>query len=147
MAVWDDNEELLKTAIRREKRYTKKRPFSEQPLTTEEFSKKYWLDGEQPYQYHGMRIEDGRDETEQLIINNVREIRNQLQKWRKWTGERNGELLEQIEAAQKETAQIKKQVKILSMICAALVGLLAISSGRTRRDRRSTQNHGFSRTS
>lgn len=147
MAVWDDNEDVLKKAIRREKRYEKKRPFSETPLTREEFSKKYWLDGEQPYQYHGMRIEDGRDETEQLIVNNVREIRNQFQKWRKWTGQRNGELAEQIEAAQKETAQVKKQVKILSMICAALVGLLAISSGRTRRDRRSTRNHGFFRTS
>ena len=147
MAVWDDTEELLKKEIRREKRYEKKRPFSETPLTREEFSKKYWLDGEQPYQFHGMRIEDGRDETEQLIINNVREIRNQFQKWRKWTGERNGELAEQIEAAQKETAQVKKQVKILSMICAALVGLLAISNGRTRRGRRSTRNHGFFRFS
>ena len=124
MAVWDDNEDVLKKAIRREKRYAKKRPFSEKPLTSEEFSKKYWLDGEQPYQYHGMRIEDGRDETEQLIINNVREIRNQFQKWRKWTEERNGELLKQIEEAQKETAHIKKQVKTMSMICAALVGLL-----------------------
>jgi len=112
MAVWDDNEDVLKKAIRREKRYAKKRPFSEKPLTSEEFSKKYWLDGEQPYQYHGMRTEDGRDETEQF------------QKWRKWTGERNGELLKQIEAAQKETAHIKKQVKTMSMICAALVGLL-----------------------
>lgn len=130
MAVWDENEDVLRKAIRREKRYEKKRPFSETPLTREEFSKKYWLDGEQPYQYHGMRIEDGRDETEQLIINNVREIRNQIQKWRKWTGERNGELMEQIEAAQKETAQIKKQVKVLSVICAVLFGLFIISSRR-----------------
>lgn len=42
-------------------------------------------------------------------------------------------LKKEIEAAQKETAQIKKQVKILSMICAVLVGLLTITSGRIRR--------------
>lgn len=130
MAVWDENEDVLKKAIRREKRYEKKRPFSETPLTREEFSEKYWLDGEQPYQFHGMRIEDGRDETEQLIINNVREIRNKIQKCIKILSTRDEAFVEQIEAAQKETAQIKKQVKVLSVICAVLFGLFIISIRR-----------------
>ena len=51
-----------------------KYPVSGKPLTREDFSKKYWLDGDAPYQYHTMEIEDGRDEIEQLIINNVRAI-------------------------------------------------------------------------
>jgi len=48
--------------------------FSNEPLTEEAFSKKYWLDGDAPYQYHRMNISDGKDEREQLIINNIRAI-------------------------------------------------------------------------
>lgn len=45
--------------------------FTDKKLSIEEFSDKYWLSGELPYQYHTMRISDGRDEREQLIINNI----------------------------------------------------------------------------
>lgn len=48
--------------------------FSERKLTREEFSKKYWLDGEMPYQYHTGSIEDGRDEREQFVFNNIRAL-------------------------------------------------------------------------
>ena len=50
--------------------------FSERKLTTEEFSKKYWLDGRMPYQYHTGTIEDGRDEREQFVFNNIRALKN-----------------------------------------------------------------------
>lgn len=48
--------------------------FSEERLSADEFSKKYWKDGETPYQYHTGSIEDGRDEREQFIFNNIRAI-------------------------------------------------------------------------
>ena len=48
--------------------------FSERKLSTDEFSKKYWKDGEVPYQYHTGTIEDGRDEREQFVFNNIRAI-------------------------------------------------------------------------
>jgi hypothetical protein len=47
--------------------------FSHTDLTRAEFSDKYWKGGDPNYigQYHTMTIEDGRDEREQLIINNI----------------------------------------------------------------------------
>lgn len=50
--------------------------FSERKLTQEEFSEKYWLHGRVPYQYHTASIEDGRDEREQFIFNNIRALYN-----------------------------------------------------------------------
>lgn len=48
--------------------------FSDRKLTTEEFSKKYWRGGKFPYQYHTGTIEDGRDEREQFVFNNIRAV-------------------------------------------------------------------------
>lgn len=49
--------------------------FSDKKLSSEEFSKKYWMGGKAPYQYHTGTIEDGRDEREQFLFNNVRALR------------------------------------------------------------------------
>lgn len=58
----------------------KETSFADAKLTPEEFVEKYWKIGghDVPYQYHTMKIEDGRDEQEQLIINNIRAIWNLL---------------------------------------------------------------------
>ena len=52
--------------------------FADGKLTREEFAQKYWKGGDPNYiyQYHTMDIEDGRDEREQLIINNIRALWN-----------------------------------------------------------------------
>lgn len=50
--------------------------FSERKLSNEEFSAKYWMGGMTPYQYHTARIEDGRDEREQFVFNNIRALYN-----------------------------------------------------------------------
>ena len=50
--------------------------FGDRELTREEFAQKYWKGGDPNYiyQYHMMDIDDGQDEREQLIINNVRAL-------------------------------------------------------------------------
>lgn len=48
--------------------------FSEKKLSCEEFSHKYWDNGEHPYQYHTGTIQDGRDEREQFLFNNCRAL-------------------------------------------------------------------------
>lgn len=57
-----------------EKGMRKDTSFSERKLTADEFSQKYWREGEAPYQYHTGSIEDGRDEREQFVFNNIRAI-------------------------------------------------------------------------
>ena len=50
--------------------------FSVRKLNTDEFSRKYWKYGSFPYQYHTGTIEDGRDEREQFLFNNVRALKD-----------------------------------------------------------------------
>ena len=45
-----------------EKSMRENKTFGDKKLTRQEFSKKYWLDGDAPDQYHTAEIEDGRDE-------------------------------------------------------------------------------------
>lgn len=59
--------------------------FGEGKLTREEFAAKYWKGGDPNYiyQYHTMDIEDGRDEREQLLINNIRALWNMLRAFKR----------------------------------------------------------------
>lgn len=68
--------------------------FSDRKLTADEFAEKYWRGGESQYQYHTGSIEDGRDEREQFVFNNIRAIwermkiynqENRNEKGRMWT--------------------------------------------------------------
>lgn len=112
-------ETAVKEYLRMLDRYEAKRPFSDEKLSIEKFSKKYWLDGEFPYQYHTMNVEDGKDEKEQLVINNVRSLKNSLAKDRK----RNAERMKEIEDDhRREAAHIKIELKIIAAICAAQFG-------------------------
>ncbi len=56
----------------------KDKSFSDAKLTREEFSKKYWMRGKAKYQYHTGEIEDGRDEREQFIFNNIRALKSMI---------------------------------------------------------------------
>ena len=56
--------------------------FSERKLSPEEFAEKYWtprMGTVFPYQYHTGRIEDGRDEREQFVFNNIRALYDMIQ--------------------------------------------------------------------
>ncbi len=52
------------------------RLFENRKLSREEFQDKYWLKGESIYQFHTPDIEDGRDEREQFIFNDIRALDN-----------------------------------------------------------------------
>lgn len=50
--------------------------FENRKLSRKEFQKKYWMNGECVYQFHTPDIEDGRDEREQFIFNDIRALDN-----------------------------------------------------------------------
>ncbi|MGN0998132.1 MAG: hypothetical protein ACI4PO_01110 [Faecousia sp.] len=105
--------------------------FSDRKLTRAEFSRKYWLGGVAPYQYHTAEIEDGRDEREQFLINNVRALKDMNTKLRRMT-------FEALEENRKEASTAAKRATL------ALAGLnfltLAITVAHIRHDRRKRQS-------
>ena len=98
--------------------------FSCRQLSRDEFSRKYWMNGEAPDQYHTMEIEDGRDEVEQLIINDLRALKAANARLRRRTNER-------AEFHEKRTAAA------IAVATAAMVGLnlvtFAITTAQIRR--------------
>ena len=133
----DVEEKRLEMQFRQNKRLSRKRPFSNEALTVEEFSKKYWMDGEVPYQYHTMQIEDGKTEAEQLAYNNIRALKNDAVKQRRMMLEKLGEKQKQIDDCKKELAHIRK-IHMEFMICAIIAALISISKRSTLHYLRST---------
>lgn len=82
--------------------------FSDEKLTVEEFSKKYWLNGRVPYQYHTGTIEDGRDEREQFLFNNVRSLYERQKRERLRTNERIGKVRSSVDEVEKKISILKK---------------------------------------
>lgn len=82
--------------------------FSDRKLTVEEFSKKYWLGGEMPYQYHTGTIEDGRDEREQFLFNNVRALREMNRESNKRRDKKVSDMNLRLYRAEKKIATLYK---------------------------------------
>lgn len=98
--------------------------FSDRKLTAEEFQEKYWLGGQAPYQYHTASIEDGRDEREQFVFNNIRALHD-IRKWDKnWQQNMISEVEKQME---KQSGSLKK-IAILAATSMATNVLLIIVS-------------------
>lgn len=60
--------------------------FEDRKLSTEEFAEKYWKPAGKdvyPYQYHTGSIEDGRDEREQFVFNNIRALYDMITRTRR----------------------------------------------------------------
>ena len=97
--------------------------FSFQKLSRDKFSKKYWMNGEAPDQYHSMTIEDGRDELEQLIINDLRALKRSTV----WNRQRMHELAKRRD---------EKTAAAIAVATAAMVGLnlvtFAITNARVQ---------------
>lgn len=125
----DVEETGLKKVIRAKKRLDKKRPFAASSLTMEEFSKKYWMDGVVPYQYHSMGIEDGKTEVEQLTYNNIRALKNETVRLRRMMMEISAKKQEQIEEIKRDLAHTTKIYKGF-MICAIVIAFISIKRKR-----------------
>lgn len=83
--------------------------FSDRKLTVDEFSKKYWMGGESQYQYHTGSIEDGRDEREQFVFNNIRAIWERMKENQKEDRNESGRIW-------KEILDNKRKVEELTLI-------------------------------
>lgn len=123
----DIEEKYLKDWFRIEKILEKKRPFSAEKLTMEEFSNKYWMRGECPYQYHEVTIEDGRNELEQLMINNIRELKNRETKLRKMMLEKIEDSQKEINEVKEDTAHTRTATKIAFIMYAVMMAVSVIT--------------------
>jgi hypothetical protein len=101
--------------------------FSDRKLSTDEFSRKYWRDGETPYQYHTGQIEDGRDEREQFVFNNIRAI------WERMKDSNRNSAREKFEMWQR----IANTERNLSRITFGVAVMAALQIIRMLRDKRS----------
>ena len=121
----DKKEEYLKPLLREQKILDRKRPFKSEALTLSEFSKKYWMDGEVPYQYHSVQIQDGATEAEQLVFNNIRALKNDAVMQRKTMWEKFGEKQEQINDCKKELVHSRRvQSFVICTIVSAVISVL-----------------------
>ena len=95
------------------------RTFSDHKLTREEFSKKYWLDGDAVYQYYTPNIEDGRDEREQFIFNDLRALKGLIFF--------HAALSEDSDRSQWEEIQkLKRGIKITAVLVAANTAVIGM---------------------
>jgi len=103
--------------------------FSDRKLTEKEFSDKYWMGGQEEYiyQYHSGTIEDGRDEREQFIFNNMVALWNIQGKEaarRSYNEEFRKKIFKKLE---KKVETQKKEVTILKVLnLATLVGMIIL---------------------
>ena len=88
----------------------------ESKLSKELFSDKYWMGGQEEYiyQFHTMDIEDGKNERQQLLINNDRALYKMIREVLK-----NGGLINR----SKEIHEIKKELKGMKKITGLLITL------------------------
>lgn len=85
--------------------------FSDRKLSTEEFSRKYWMNGKVPYQYHTASIEDARDEREQFVFNNIRALWNALMRKRSYFSENQIYLERRLEEQEKRIAALERKLE------------------------------------
>jgi len=139
--IKDAEENYLEKWLWLAKTFKKKRPFSEEKLTVEEFSEKYWMRGEVPYQYHEITIEDGRNELEQLMINNIRELKNRETKLRKMILEKIGDMQQEVNEMKGDATHIRKATWITFIMCAvSMTALVFTVIQQIRRCRRNTRS-------
>lgn len=84
--------------------------FSDRKLSAEEFSRKYWMNGKVPYQYHTASIEDARDEREQFVFNNVRALWNILTGKRSYFSENQIYLERRLEELEQRIAALEQML-------------------------------------
>lgn len=105
-------------------------------MKMKDFKAKYWRGGSEPYQYHTMQIEDGETELQQLMINDIRALKDQEVVLRKFFAMKGQE-------KQKQIDELKKRTRLLSTTVCAVIGFVTV--GHIQRCRRNSRSRGFFR--
>ena len=130
----EHNEKYLKDYFGIECRLQRKRPISKEKMETKDFADKYWMGGREPYQCHTMQIEDGETELQQLMINDIRALKDQEVVLRKFFAMKGQE-------KQKQIDELKKRTRLLSATVCAVIGFVTV--GHIQRCRRNSRSRGF----
>ena len=130
----EHNEKYLKDYFGIECRLQRKRPISKEKMETKDFADKYWMGGREPYQYHTMQIEDGETELQQLMINDIRALKDQEVVLREFF---TMKVLEK----QKQIDELKRHTRLLSATVCAVIGFVTV--GHIQRGRRNSRSRGF----
>lgn len=112
--------------------------FSGRKLTEEEFADKYKCGNPYLGQYISVSVEDGRDEGEQLIFNNIQELKDRCDVERNLYRTNNEKRDKEVKELRKEFADVKKASTICSLASAG-VAIVFISVLCTLRKDRSIQ--------
>ena len=94
-------------------------------LTEKEFSDKYWMGGQEEYiyQFHTMDIEDGKDERQQLLINNDRALFNLTDFIYKQVRK---SLYVEVEKMDKKISKLKKAIRYLAILGLLEAGIIIL---------------------
>lgn len=130
------NEEYLKQYFDNEYHLQKKRPMSKEKMETKDFADKYWMGGSEPYQYHSLQIEDGETELQQLMINDIRALKDREVVLREFFVMKGHE-------KQKQIDELKKYTRLLSATVCVVIGFVTV--GHIQRCRRNSRSRGFFR--
>lgn len=99
--------------------------FSKRKLTTEEFTEKYRSGNPYHSQYINVSIDDGRDEGEQLIFNNIQELKARSDAERRIYARNTERRDKEIDELKERFADVIKIVKV-SVLTSAIMVLIPI---------------------
>lgn len=94
-------------------------------LTEKEFSDKYWMGGQEEYiyQFHTMDIEDGKDERQQLLINNDRALHNLISHL---YGRKRSNFSIEVREMDKKISKLKKAIRYLTILQLLEAGIIIL---------------------
>lgn len=88
-------------------------------MKMKDFKAKYWRGGSEPYQYHTIRVKDGENELQQLMINDIRALKDREVVLRKFFVMKGKEKQDQIDA-------LKKDTRILTVAVCVMTGIITV---------------------
>ena len=88
-------------------------------MKMKDFKVKYWRGGSEPYQYHTIRVKDGENELQQLMINDIRALKDREVVLRRFFVMKGKEKQDQIDA-------LKKHTRILTVAVCVMSGIITV---------------------
>lgn len=88
-------------------------------MKMKDFKVKYWMGGSAPYQYHTIRVKDGENELQQLMINDIRALKHREVVLRRLFLTKGQEEQDQID-------ELKKHTRLLTVAVCVMSGIITI---------------------